>query len=146
MKGRKGYVAGYNGQLVVTDSQVIVGVMLSQHPVDRTQLHTVLDLCRHQLSAAGITPKLHTVLADSGYVSEDNFLRAERQKPRLLAPLTKDPSRHKISDPAGPAQCRQAARHRRASRPMQHHRGRADYKMRGRTVEPVVVNSRPVRK
>ena len=31
MRNQKGYVAGYNGQLVVTADQVIVGVMLSQH-------------------------------------------------------------------------------------------------------------------
>ena len=39
MRNQKGYVAGYNGQAVVTAQQVIVGVMLSQHPVDRTLLH-----------------------------------------------------------------------------------------------------------
>ena len=39
MRNQKGPVAGYNGQLVVTADQVIVGAMLSQHPVDRTQLH-----------------------------------------------------------------------------------------------------------
>jgi hypothetical protein len=36
MRNQKGYVSGYNGQLVVTTQQVIVGAMLSQHPVDRT--------------------------------------------------------------------------------------------------------------
>jgi len=36
---QKGHVAGYNGQAVVTAEQVIVGAMLSQHPVDRTLLH-----------------------------------------------------------------------------------------------------------
>ncbi len=30
------YLAGYNGQLVVTDGRVIVGAMLSQHPAGRT--------------------------------------------------------------------------------------------------------------
>ena len=35
MRNQKGYVAGYNGQLVVTCQQVIVGAVLSQHPVDR---------------------------------------------------------------------------------------------------------------
>jgi hypothetical protein len=38
MRNQKGYVAGYNGQLVVTAQQVIVETMLSQHPVDRTLL------------------------------------------------------------------------------------------------------------
>jgi len=39
MRNQKGYVAGYNGQLAVTADQVIVGAMLSRHPVDRTLLH-----------------------------------------------------------------------------------------------------------
>src|SRR5215471_9336591 len=61
MRNQKGYVAGYNGQLVVTTGQAIVGAMLSQHPVDRTLLHPLLDRCRDQLAAAGIRPKLRTV-------------------------------------------------------------------------------------
>jgi hypothetical protein len=66
MRNQKGYVAGYNGQAVVTADQVIVGAMLSQHPVDRTLLHPLLDTCREQLTEAGIRPRLRTVLADSG--------------------------------------------------------------------------------
>ena len=76
---------GYNGQLAVTAHQVIVGAMLSQHPVDRTLLHPLLDQFRDQLAAAGIRPKLRTVLADSGYVSEENFARADDDGLRLLA-------------------------------------------------------------
>src|SRR5207248_11446214 len=97
MRNQKGYVAGYNGQLVVTAQQVIVGAVLSQHPVDRTLLHPVLEACRQQLADAGIRPRLRTVLADSGYVSEDNFARADTGGLRLLAPLAKDPG------PAPPA-------------------------------------------
>ena len=66
--------------------------MLSQHPVGRTPLHPLLDQCRDPLAAAGIRPRLRTVLAGPGYVTEDNFARAEEQKLRLLAPLTKDPA------------------------------------------------------
>jgi hypothetical protein len=36
MRNQKGYVAGYNGQAVVTADQVIADTMLSWHPVDRT--------------------------------------------------------------------------------------------------------------
>ena len=137
MRNQKGYVAGYNGQAVVTADQVIVGAMLSQHPVDRTLLHPLLDQCRDQLAAAGIRPKLRTVLADSGYVSEENFTRADQDKLRLLAPLAKDPGR-----PGGrPAK---RARHldqypatARAIRRMRHPRGPEDCKLRARTVEPV---------
>src|SRR5215471_18717278 len=137
MRSQKGYVAGYNGQLAVTAGQVIVGAMLSQHPVDRTLLHPLLDTCRQQLAAAGITSKMRTVLADSGYVTEDNFARAEQQKLRLLAPLTKDPGTHRIGDPAGRRDLAKLPATARAARRMHHHRGRADYKLRAQTVEPV---------
>jgi transposase len=137
MRNQKGYLAGYNGQLVVTAQQVIVGVMLSQHPVDRTLLHPLLGQCRDQLASAGVRPKLRTVLADSGYASEETFARAGTDRLRLLAPLAKDPGRHQVRTP-------QRARHldrfpatARARRRLHHPRGRDDYKMRARTVEPV---------
>lgn len=40
MRNQKGYVSGYNGQLVVTAQQVIVGAMLSQHPGERLHHHS----------------------------------------------------------------------------------------------------------
>jgi len=137
MRNQKGYVAGYNGQAVVTAGQVIVGAMLSQHPAGRTLLHPLPGRCRDQLAAAGIGPRLRTVLAGSGYVSEDNFARADAGKLRLLAPLAKDPGR-----PGGRPQNRvkyldQYPATARAIRRMQHPRGQEDYKLRARTVEPV---------
>jgi Transposase DDE domain len=99
MRNQKGYVAGYNGQLVVTAQQVIVGAVLCQHPVDRTLLHPVLDTCRQQPAQAGIRPKLRTVLADSGFVSEENLACADTDGLRLLAPLAKDPARRRHRTP-----------------------------------------------
>jgi len=68
MRNQKGYVAGYNGQLVVTTQQVIVGAVLSQHPVDRTLLHPVLDTCRqqnHDLAARICGPDLRVCPANT---------------------------------------------------------------------------------
>ena len=141
MRNQKGYVAGYNGQLVVTADQVIVGAMLSQHPVDRTLLHPLLGTCREQLAEAGIRPRLRTVLADSGYVSEENFARADADGLRLLAPLAKDPrkdpGRHHDRAPRRARHLEQYPATARATRRLRHHRGKEDYKMRARTVEPV---------
>jgi transposase len=137
MRNQKGYVAGYNGQAVVTADQVIVGAMLSQHPVDRTLLHPLLDTCREQLAQAGIRPELRTVLADSGYVSEENFARADQDKLRLLAPLAKDPDRQRSRPPKRARHLDQYPATARAIRRMRHPRGREDYKLRARTVEPV---------
>jgi hypothetical protein len=137
MRNQKGYVAGYNGQLVVTAQQVIVGAMLSQHPVDRTLLHPVLDTCRQQLAEAGIRPKLRTVLADSGYASEDTFARADTDGLRLLAPLAKDPGRRHHRTPKRARHLDRFPATARGRRRLQHPRGREDYKLRARTVEPV---------
>jgi len=137
MRNQKGYVAGYNGQLVVTCQQVIVGAVLSQHPVDRTLLHPVLEACRQQLAVAGVRPKLRTVLADSGYVSEDNFARADGDGLRLLAPLAKDPARRRQRTPKRARSLDRLPATARATRRLRHPRGREDYKMRARTVEPV---------
>ena len=137
MRNQKGYVAGYNGQLVVTAQQVIVGAVLSQHPVDRTLLHPVLDTCRGQLAEAGIRPKLRTVLADSGYVSEDNFARADTDALRLLAPLAKDPARRRQRTPQRGRNLDRLPATARGKRRLQHPRGRDDYKLRARIVEPV---------
>ena len=77
------------------------------------------------------------MLADSGYVTEDNFARAEEQQLRLLAPLGKDPATHRISNSAGRRDLAKLPATARAVRRMRHHRGRADYKLRAQTVEPV---------
>jgi transposase len=137
MSNQKGYLAGYNGQLVVTGGQVIVGALLSQHPVDRTLLHPLLDTCRQQLAEAGIKPRLRTVLADAGYVSEETFARADADALRLLAPLAKDPGRHRARTPKRALHLDKLPATAAARRRMQHPRGRDDYKMRARTVEPV---------
>ena len=64
--------------------------------------HPTLQVCRRQLSAAGIRPKLATVVADSGYVSEAAFAQAHAEKLRLLAPITKDTRAMRDgADPAG---------------------------------------------
>jgi transposase len=137
MRNQKGYVAGYNGQLVVTGQQVIVGAVLSQHPVDRTLFHSLPGHCRGQLAAAGIRPKLRTVLADSGYVSEENFARADADGLRLLAPLAKDPGRRRLCTPQRARHLDRTPATARAMRRLHHPRGRAGYKLRAQTVEPV---------
>ena len=136
MRNQKGYVAGYNGQLVVTAQQVIVGAMLSQHPAGRTT-HPLPGTCRQQLAQAGIRPKLRTMLADSGYVSEENFARADTDGLRLLAPLAKDPGRRLARTPRHARNLDRLPATGRAVRRLRHPRGREDYKLRASTVEPV---------
>ena len=101
----------------------------------------MLDTCREQLTDAGIRPELRTVLADSGYASEENFARADADGLRLLAPLAKDPGkdqgRRRGRAPRRTRHLDQYPATARAVRRLRHHRGKEDYKLRARTVEPV---------
>ena len=73
----------------------------------------------------------------AGYASEDNFTRGGQQKLRLLVPLAKDPAKHDTRTPARQRDLAKLPATARAIRRMHYHRGRADYKLRAQTVEPV---------
>jgi hypothetical protein len=137
MRNQKGCVAGYFGQLVVTTGQVIAGAMLAWHPAGRTLLHPLLDACRQQLAEAGIQPRLHTVLADSVYASEETFARAGADDLRLLAPLANDPARRHVRTPQRALHLDRLPATARARARLRHPRGQEDYKLRARTLEPV---------
>jgi transposase len=138
VRSKNTMIVGYNAQAVVTVDQIIVGATVMQKEVDYTLLHQVLDTARDQLTAAGVRPKLRTVVADSGYVSETAFTQAHQDNIRLLAPLTKDTRLMRDGgDPAGGRDPTRLPETARGQRRLRHHRGRADYKQRGRTVEPV---------
>jgi hypothetical protein len=77
------------------------------------------------------------VLADSGYVSEENFARADAGGLLLLAPLAKDPARRRQRAPQRPRNLGRLPATARATRRLRHPRGRDDYKLRARTVETV---------
>ncbi len=77
------------------------------------------------------------MLADAGYVSEETFARADADGLRLLAPLAKDPGRRRARTPKRALHLDKLPATAAARRRMQHPRGRDDYKMRSRTVEPV---------
>lgn len=138
VRSKNTMIVGYNAQAVVTADQIIVGATVMQKEVDYTLLHEVLDTARCQLGAAGITPRLRTVVADSGYVSEAVFAKAHQDKIRLLAPLSKDTRLMRDrGDPAGGQDLSRRPETARGQRRLRHWRGRADYRQRGRTVEPV---------
>jgi transposase len=114
MRDQKGYVAGYNGQLVVTAGQVIVGAMLAQHPVGRTLLHPLLDTCR---PAAG-PGRDQTAAADR---ARRLRLRHRGQlRPRRTAPPTAAGAAGQ--GPGGPPHPRSSAA--QAPRPAPGHRAR----------------------
>lgn len=137
MRCKHTLVQGYNVQAAVTDTQVIIGALLTQHPTDQNMLHPVLEATRGQLAAAGIGPAIVTVLADAGYASEDAFARAEAAGVHLLAPVVSDERRALGEDPAGGRDLMRYPATERAQHKLRTVQGRCHYAQRGRTVEPV---------
>ncbi len=75
MKGRRGYVQGYNGQAMADcESQVIVAHGLTQEENDQGQLEPMLYACLEQ---SGSVPG--QVLVDAGYNSADNARLENRE-------------------------------------------------------------------
>jgi hypothetical protein len=137
MKTKDGFQQAYNAQAgVETASRLIVGPRVSQAANDKRELlPDVAAVRRHVLP--------DTLLVDSGFVSEAAVTAVELATPGLtiLAALQREPhgrtvaQLEKRSDPPAPppeAPFAERMRHRTATTA-----GRALYKLRQQTVEPV---------
>jgi transposase len=135
LKGRRGWVQGYNGQAVVDcDSQVIVAQAVTQDRNDVQQLEPMLERCREQ---AGRLPD--ELVADAGYWSDENAA-LEEEGTKLVIATTKDWKQRKAlrEAPAPRGRIRKdATRRERMERKLLTKAGRAAYKQRAPTVEGV---------
>ena len=137
MPTKDGFQQAYNAQAgVETTSRLIVGSRVTQAPNDKQQLVPTLETVREHVSPAH-------VLVDSGFASEAAVMRAEREAPglRILAALIREPHGRTVAqlekreDPPQPgtdAPFAERMRHRTATAA-----GRALYRLRQQTVEPV---------
>jgi hypothetical protein len=140
MKTRSGYIQGYNAQAAVTEGQVIVAAEVTQEANDVGQLHPMLAKARENLAAAGVEGLPGAVLVDAGYWSEANAAGMEAEGPELFAATTKEWKQRKAARESPPPRGRipQALGAReRMERKLLTKRGRALYRKRGMTVEPV---------
>jgi hypothetical protein len=62
----RGFIQGYNAQLVAADGQIIVAADVTTGSPDQGQLTPMIGAARHELDAAGADAP-DTVLADAGY-------------------------------------------------------------------------------
>jgi transposase len=123
MKTRRGWVQGYNGQAVVTADQIIVAA----------------ELTAIVAAVVGEDVALGTVLADAGYWSEANAA-TETADCRLLIATQKDHRQRAALREAPPPRGRipkTSTPRQRMDRRLRTKPGRALYRLRGQTVEPV---------
>jgi hypothetical protein len=137
MKTKDGFQQTYNAQAgVETDSRLIVGNRVSQSPNDKQELASDLQEVQKTVTPA-------QALVDSGFVSQAAIEKIEAETPglQILAAIERQPHGRTIQqlenhpDPEPPgadASFAQKMKHRTSTAA-----GRALYKLRQQTVEPV---------
>jgi transposase len=142
MKTRQGYVQGYNGQAVVSKDQIILGAEVTQDENDLHQLEPMIQETKESLKESCIDKCIDTCAADTGYWRDDLPVETiEAEGPMLLIAVQKDSKQRE--------QCREEDEHSRGRIPadassrermgrrLGTKRGKAKYKLRSQTIEPV---------
>jgi transposase len=139
LRTAQGFVQGFNAQAVVSDDQLVLAVEVVDQANDTGQLAAMTRAALDNLTAAGITDPVQTVLADAGYYHPGDLdaLHAAHRDHHGPEPLV-PPNRDALRDPADQTPPRQQSPRAKAMRarladPDQ----RARYRRRAATVEPV---------
>ena len=140
MKTRRGWVQGYNAQLVVTRDQIILAADVTTEANDSQQLTAMLDQAQANVEAVlGEGAVLGAAVADAGYWSEANAA-SETEECELFIATRKDREQRAALRDAPPPRGRVPkglTARERMDRKLRTKRGRGLYRQRGRTVEPV---------
>jgi transposase len=141
MKTRTGYVQGYNGQAMVTESQIIIAAELTKEENDVKQLLPMIGKAEQNIAELEIKDKgIGIVLADAGYCSEKNMEDAKPDGPECIIATKKDWKQRQAMRETNPPRGRipdKLSLRERMERKLLTKRGRALYKKRGQIVEPV---------
>lgn len=149
MKTAKGYVQGYNAQAVATAEQIIVAAEVTQEANDVKQTCAMMAQARTNAAAVGLTGKIGAGLADAGYWSEANAAALGAPEfPEMFIATTKDWKQRKALREKPPPRGRirkDLDARERMERKLLTKRGRALYRLRSHTIEPVFGQIKAVR-
>lgn len=161
MKTRKGWVQGYNAQLVVTDDHLILATALTQDTVDTGQAEpmTAAAVDAAAILAAHRPPTGHTepdtappteadvkarryhgiklVLFDAGYFTDDN-LTAEGPDRLIAVAKHRDQDRAAATNPTSGPPPKDATAINKMKHRLRTPEGHQAYQRRAATVEPVI--------
>jgi hypothetical protein len=74
MKTRTGYIQGYNGQVAVTEGQIIIAAELTTQENDVKQLLPMIEKAEDTIAELDLNEKdIGVLLADAGYCSDANM-------------------------------------------------------------------------
>lgn len=135
MSTRSGFIQGYNAQVAVTEGQIIVAADVTQEATDKLQLQPMVQQTRANLKALAPMAFVGTVLTDAGYYREADGRWMEEQCIEWLSATAKW---WKIESTQSKRLSECMTYKDLMERRIRSAKGRALYKKRGKTVEPVI--------
>jgi len=141
MKTRRGWLQGYNAQIVVTTGQIIIATDVTTDANDVQQLQPMLAQAQANVAAVvdQDTVVLGAAVADAGYWSEANAASETAECELIIATQKDHKQRAALRDappPRGRTPNTMTARER-MDRKLRTRHGRDRYRRRGASVEPV---------
>jgi len=138
-----GFCQGYNAQAIATEDQITIACAVTTEATDFAQLKPMVEQAATTLAQVGVCEEVGVVVADAGYLSEDN-LRLEDDLGIELVIATKNPKR---ADTAADRPPRGRiptglSRKQRMERKLRTKRGRGLYRKRGGAIEAVFGQAR----
>jgi transposase len=139
VKTRKGFIQGYNAQIVVTEEQFIVAADVVQDGNDVNQLEPMLELALSNLEAVEVEKTPKALGADAGYWKESLPVeKIEENGPELFIATKKDWKQRKELRERGAPRGRppqDLSRREKMERKLLTKRGFGVYRLRGQAVE-----------
>lgn len=136
MSNKRGFLQGYNVQAMATQDQVVVAAEIADNAADVGQLHPMIGAAQDTLRAAGVTAAIRTVVADAGYLSDQNL--TTRCQPELVIATKNRHRQHTETPPVVRGRIPTGATPRqRMERKLATKRGQRLYRKRPQIIEPV---------
>jgi transposase len=133
MRAPQGYVQGYNAQVAVDESHLIIACDVTQDGFDNRQLAPMVGRVEDALEAAGVGVSVGVFLADGGYWSGEPIAELMHSGRRLLVPPNGRPRTKHV---------RVSPHVRAMERRLRHPANRRRYRKRQALVEPVIAHTK----
>ena len=133
MRAPQGWVQGYNAQVAVDESHLIIACDVTQDGFDNRQLAPMVGRVDDALEAAGVGVAVGVFLADGGYWSGEPVAELMHAGRRLLVPPNGRPRTKHV---------RVSPHVRAMERRLKHPENRRRYRKRQALVEPVIAHTK----
>jgi hypothetical protein len=86
MKAHRGFVQGYNAQVVSTEEQIVLAAEITVDASDFAHLQPMMHATRWELEHAGVTDAPGVAVADAGYWNEQHMDNPAANGTQVLIP------------------------------------------------------------